>query len=199
MTVTTARQRVLNQLIKLGSASTRGLARTLRVSEPSVRHHLRVLVSEGRVEVRDSPPQDGHRGGGGRGRPEKIFCPSAARMGNNLAGLVEALLLIEGSMLKIENLAKYILNTDQFANLPISKRLTLLVEKLNERHYQARWEAGAEGPRFIFGRCPYAAVIEGHPELCQMDASVLGNALGREVSQLGRIQKGQSVCVFGVR
>jgi predicted ArsR family transcriptional regulator len=66
-------------------------------------------------------------------------------------------------------------------------------------HYQARWEAGADGPRVLFGRCPYAAVIEGHPELCQMDVSLLGNALGREVRQLGKIEKAQGLCVFAVR
>lgn len=75
----------------------------------------------------------------------------------------------------------------------------MLVEKLNGMHYQARWEAGADGPRIIFGRCPYAAVIEGHPELCQMDVGLLGNALGRDVRQLAKIEKAQGVCVFVVR
>ena len=75
----------------------------------------------------------------------------------------------------------------------------MLIEKLNEMHYQSRWEAGADGPRVIFGRCPYAAVIEGHPELCQMDANLLENMFGREVRQLGRIEKAQGLCVFAVR
>jgi predicted ArsR family transcriptional regulator len=74
-----------------------------------------------------------------------------------------------------------------------------LVEKLNEMHYQSRWEAGAEGPRVLFGRCPYAAVIEKHPELCRMDVNVLGNALGRELKQLGKIEKGMGICVFGMK
>ena len=51
----------------------------------------------------------------------------------------------------------------------------------------------------LFGRCPYAAVIEKHPELCGMDVSMLGNALGREVKQLGKIGKGMGMCVFGMR
>ena len=192
MTVTTSRQRVLNQLTKLGSASTRELARTLRMSEATVRHHLRVLAADGRVTIASVRAE-------GRGRPEKVFSLSAALAGDNLAGLAEALLNVERSTFNVERLAEVILDSDPFANLPISKRLAMLVEKLNERHYQSRWEAGAEGPRIIFGRCPYAAVIDGHPELCQMDAEVLVRALNGEVRQVEKIAKGRGACIFSVR
>ncbi|MFZ5857838.1 MAG: helix-turn-helix transcriptional regulator [Chloroflexota bacterium] len=192
MPVTTARQRVLAQLHKSGRASARELARTLRMSEANVRHHLRVLAADGRVTASLVRAQ-------GRGRPEKVFSLSAALAGDNLAGLAEALLSVERSTLNVERLAEVILNSSPFTNLPISKRLALLVEKLNERHYQSRWEAGAEGPRVIFGRCPYAAVIEGHPELCQMDASVLNHALNGDVRQIEKIEKGRGVCIFSIR
>jgi predicted ArsR family transcriptional regulator len=189
-----SRQKILAYLRKNRDASARELARTLRMSEANVRHHLRVLASDGRVSVvRARVPL------AGRGRPEKVFSLSAALEGDNLAGLAEALLSVEGLTLKVERLAGHILEAGQFAHLPIAKRLALLVEKLNDRHYQSRWEAGAEGPRMLFGRCPYAVVIEKHPELCLMDARLLGNALGREVRQLGKIEKGMGVCVFGMR
>ncbi|MBV6395476.1 MAG: hypothetical protein HFACDABA_01052 [Anaerolineales bacterium] len=195
MPVTTARQKVFAQLNKLGPSSARDLARTLRMSEANVRHHLRHLASDGRVTPLPSPPRGGDQS---RGRPEKVYRLSAALEGDNLAALTDALLSVEGQKSKVENLASQILNTEQFTNLPISKRLALLVEKLNAMHYQSRWEAGAEGPRMLFGRCPYAAVIGKHPELCRMDVSVLGNALGREVKQLGKIEKGMGACVFAM-
>jgi predicted ArsR family transcriptional regulator len=195
----TTRQRILNLLKKTRSASAREIARALNLSAPNVRHHLGVLGSDGRVTPLPSSPREGSRGMTGRGRPEKLYSLSQAALGDNLAGLVEAFLTVEGQRLKVEGLAEHILDATQFTNLPIPKRLALLVEKLNEMHYQARWEAGADGPRVLFGRCPYAAVIEGHPELCQMDVSLLGNALGREVRQLGKIEKGMGMCVFGVR
>jgi predicted ArsR family transcriptional regulator len=185
------RQRILNHLKKTRSASAREIARALNLSAPNVRHHLGVLASDGRVEV------TAVTGSGERGRPEKQYSLSQAALGDNLSGLVEALLSVEGQRLKVEGLADHILDSNQFTHLPIPKRLALLVEKLNEKHYQARWEAGAEGPRVIFGRCPYAAVIEGHPELCQMDVRVLENILGRNVQPLAKIEKGQGMCVFG--
>jgi hypothetical protein len=60
-------------------------------------------------------------------------------------------------------------------------------------NYQARWEAGAEGPRIIFGLCPYAAIIEKHPELCRMDTALLGKMLGREAEQRLKLAP---VCMF---
>jgi predicted ArsR family transcriptional regulator len=188
----TTRQRILNHLKKTRAASAREIARVLNLSAPNVRHHLGVLASDGRVDAATARQ-------GERGRPEKFYSLSQAALGDNLSALTEALLVIADSRLKVESLASHILDGNQFTNLPISKRLALLVEKLNGMHYQMRWEAGADGPRVIFGRCPYAAVIEGHPELCQMDVGLLGNALGRDVRQLGKIEKAQGVCVFVMR
>ena len=173
----TARQKVLAHLKKTRAASAREIARALNMSAPNVRHHLGILVSDGRLEV-TSVYQRGERG-----RPEKVYSLSQAALGDNLSVLTDALLTEAGSGLSVEALASRILDSGQFANLPVAKRLVLLVEKLDEMHYQARWEAGAEGPRVILGRCPYAKVIDGHPELCKMDASLLENVLGRPVSQ----------------
>lgn len=172
----TARQKILVHLKKTRSASSREIARALKMSVPNVRHHLSVLCSDGRVEFVAVNNRDG------RGRPEKLYSLSQGALGDNLPALANALLDVAGPTLKMDAVAGLILNSSQFANLPITKRLALLVEKLNEMHYQARWEATAEGPRLIFGRCPYAKVINGHAELCKMDLSMLKNALARPVN-----------------
>ena len=187
------RQRILSHLKKTHSASAREIARALDLSAPNVRHHLGVLSADGRVEVANAV------GRGERGRPEKSYSLSQAALGDNLSGLAEALLAEAGSKIDWEAMAGRILGAAESSNLPVAARLRLLVEKLNEQHYQARWEAGADGPRVLFGRCPYAAVIEGHPELCQMDAFLLSNFLRMEARQLGKIGKGQGACVFAVR
>lgn len=187
----TARQKVLAHLKKTRAASAREIARALKMSAPNVRHHLSVLCSDGRVEFVAVNNR------AGRGRPEKLYSLSAAALGDNLSVLANALLDEAGSGLNIEAVASRILNSRQFINLPVTKRLVLLVEKLNEMHYQARWEAGAEGARVIFGRCPYAKVIAGHPELCKMDAAVLGRALGRSVLQVAKSEAdGRGFCPF---
>ena len=189
----TARHKVLAHLKKTRAASAREIARALKMSAPNVRHHLSVLCSDGRVEVTALHNREG------RGRPEKMYSLSQSALGDNLSALTHALLTVSGSSLNSDALAGHILNSSQFANLPITKRLALLVEKLNEMHYQARWEASAEGPRIILGRCPYAKVIEGHPELCKMDAAMLQSALGNKMEQTAKMENQQSICVFAMR
>ena len=189
----TARQKVLAHLKKTRSASAREIARALKMSAPTVRHHLGVLVSDGRVEMTETRPRDG------RGRPEKLYSLSQAALGDNLSALANALLVEAGSGLRVEALASQILGAAQFSGLPIQKRLAILVEKLNEMNYQARWEASAGGPRVILARCPYAKVIDGHPELCKMDAAILGSALGSDVEQLSKMEKMHGICIFAMR
>lgn len=186
----TSRQKILTHLKKTRTASAREIARALKLSAPNVRHHLSVLCSDGRVEMTSLHNR------GGRGRPEKVYSLSQAVIGDNLSALVKALLAEAGPKVRMEALAGRILDAGQFENLPIAKKLGLLLDKLNEMHYEARWEAGSEGPRVMFGRCPYAKVIDSHPELCKMDLVLLAKALGRPVAFAQRPQKTQRLCPF---
>ena len=63
----TARQKVLTYLTKNRVASAREISRSLKMSAATVRHHLRVMVADGRLEV------ESVRGREGRGRPEKVY------------------------------------------------------------------------------------------------------------------------------
>ena len=189
--MTTARQKVLTYLNKSRTASAREIARSLRMSAATVRHHLRVLAADGRLELSSV------RGRDGRGRPEKIYSLPRAALGTNLAALSEALLAEAGPGIRMELLAKQLAKVDNFAGQPLAKRLNLTVERTNGMNYHARWEAGSEGPRVVFSHCPYAAIIEKHPELCKMDEALLKDLVGQAARQILKIGKeGSSVCVF---
>ena len=190
----TARQRVLAFLIKTRSASSREISRALRMSAANVRHHLRVLVSDGRLEVSTVGSREG------RGRPEKVYSLPRGLLGDNLSVLAEALLAEAGPKVRMEALAKHLAGEADFASQPVAKRLNLIVEKLNQMNYHARWEAGPTGPRVIFGHCPYASIIAKHPELCRMDAALLEKLTGQSAEQLTKIgQDGGLACVFVLR
>ena len=189
--MTTARQKVLTYLEKSRTASAREIARALKMSAATVRHHLRVLATDGRLEMASV------RGRDGRGRPEKIYGLPRAALGDNLSALSDALLTEAGSEISMEAIAKRLAAAPNFAGQPLIKRLNLTVEKFNQMNYHAHWEAGSEGPRILFGHCPYAAIIEKHPELCKMDASILKEWMGHSARQVFRTGKdGSSVCVF---
>ena len=193
--MTTSRQKILTHLKKTRSASAREIARALKLSAPNVRHHLSVLSSDGRVEMTSVHNREE------RGRPEKVYSLSDAALGDNLSALAEAVLTVAGSSLNLEAVASLILDESLFVGQSMNRRLALLVEKLNEMHYQARWEAGAGGPRVLFGRCPYARVIEGHPEICTMDAALLQKTLARPVSAMKKNEttlKGMCPFIFQI-
>jgi predicted ArsR family transcriptional regulator len=198
----TARHKVLAYLKKQRVASPIQIGRALKMSAANVRHHLSILTADGRIvmigETRDKR----------RGRPMKVYGLSEKSLGDNLS-LLSSVLLKSWQMtfpaskrqstmhLLAEELANQIGRTNPYDL--ITKRLANLIEKLNEMHYQSRWEAGAEGPRILFSHCPYAAIIDKHPELCQMDGFLLGEEIGAKVRQLAKIDQkpdGISHCIF---
>jgi len=189
--MTTVRQKVLAHLNKNRTASTREIARALQLSAATVRHHLRVLAADGRLEMASM------RGRDGRGRPEKVYSLPRSALGDNLAALSDMLLTEAKPGLKIDVLAKRLAGQSDLPGQPLVKRLNLTIEKLNQMNYHARWEAGSEGPRIIFSHCPYAAIIEKHPELCQMDEALIKERTGERAAQIFKIGKeGSTVCVF---
>ena len=189
--MTTARQKVLAYFAKSRTASTREIARALKMAPATVRHHLRVLASDGRLELTSFRRQDG------KGRPEKVYSLPRAALGDNLAALSDALITESGTTVRMEALARRLGAESNFDGHALTKRLNLTVEKLNSMNYHARWEAGSEGPRILFSHCPYAAIIEKHPELCQMDQVLLRELMGQPAKQLLMSGKeGSTVCVF---
>jgi predicted ArsR family transcriptional regulator len=190
----TARQKILAHFKRTRSASAREIARALNMSAPNVRHHLGILVSDGRLDL-DSVHQHGERG-----RPEKMYSLSQSTLGDNLSVLADALLREKVDLQAVGERIVQSQGLAVIANQVMPKRLALLIDKLNEMHYQARWEAGAEGPRVIFGRCPFAKIIERHPELCKVDETMLEMSLGRPIASFTKSEtNARGSCPFVFR
>jgi predicted ArsR family transcriptional regulator len=188
----TTRQKILDYLKRSRSVSARELARVLGLTPANMRHHLGILSTDGRVEVFQQRK-------GNRGRPEKVYRLAGTLVGDNLSALADALLTEANGKVQMEALGKRMAGEDLASGQPLMRRLVSTVERLNGTHYQARWEAGAGGPRIVLGHCPYEAVIENHPELCQMDAALLSKLLNGEVRQIAKLEKGAGglpYCVF---
>lgn len=189
----TARQKVLSYLHKNRTASAREISRALKLSAATVRHHLRVLISDRRLEISSMRRREA------RGRPEKVYSLPRAALGDNLPALADALLVEAGSAVRMEALAKRLAGKSNFESQPLAKKLNLTIEKSNQMNYHAHWEAGSAGPRIIFSHCPYAAIIEKHPELCKMDEALLEEWIGEPATQIFKTGKdGSSVCIFAV-
>ncbi len=194
MTIT--RQKIIGYLEKNRLASARELARALHTGAANVRHHLSVLAADGRVSLAGERRE-------GRGRPEKLYSLSRALRGDNLPGLAAALLdsylgdlSVEQKHQSMVSLGRRMSGPSSPGGAPDARRLVDLVERLNQLHYMARWEAGSGGPNVIFGQCPYAAVIEAYPELCRADAAMLEASLGMRAELKTRLRP---ACLFLLR
>jgi predicted ArsR family transcriptional regulator len=202
MSKATARQRVFAYLKKQRNASAKEIGQALKMSAASVRHHLSILGGDGMIATAGVTHIKE------RGRPVKVYKVSDQYLGDNLSLLSSALLTNRLEALSaskrqafLQTLAEDL--ADQIGvlnkNDQITRRLTNLLEKLNALPYQARWEAGAEGPRILFAHCPYARIIEKHPELCQMDGYLLAEEMGTHARQLAKMDQkpgGIAHCVF---
>jgi predicted ArsR family transcriptional regulator len=179
----TTRQKILDYLKRNRTVSSREIARALQMTPANARHHLGILAADRRVEVISQRQV-------GRGRPEKVYRLAGTLVGDNLSVLVDALLAEADGRVEMEAIGKRLAGETKGADQPLMRRLTSTIENLNRMHYQARWEAGAQGPRIVLGNCPYSAVIEQHPELCKMDSALLEKFMGGEVRQMARLESG---------
>lgn len=196
----TIRARILDLLQTKGRLSAVELSQALRMTPANARHHLSILINEGVVEVA------GQRSPQGRGRPTQLYTLTQQSRRNNLGGLANALLEELLGLLPEEERAAILMRTAERlaggqpkGGLSLTQRLSQAIHQLNGAHYQARWEAHAEAPYIILGHCPYAEILPDHPELCQLDALLLGTLLGAPVRQTAKLAKdglGGTFCRF---
>lgn len=203
----TSRQRVLEYVQAHYPVTAADLSRALRMTQANARHHLAILHQRGLLQLA------GQRLPQGKGRPAQLYMPSEHSLGHNLAQLASALL----GQLKahadpteldslMRDLAGRLLQASHEPQVEggrsMTSRLYHAVQRLNEMHYQARWEAWRGAPRLILGHCPYAAIIHQHPELCRMDAYMLEEMTDAAVEQVGKLTpdgKGALHCSFRIQ
>jgi predicted ArsR family transcriptional regulator len=196
------RSRIQDYLRKQKTASVNELSRSLAMTGANIRHHLAMLEADNLIEVVCQRREE-------RGRPVNVYGLSRRVLGDGLNELAGAMFEVwlsgataEPRKAGLKSLAVQ-LGGDALpcTDTQLPQRLSQMVNRLNALHYQARWEAGMDGPRVILGLCPYAAIIALYPELCQMDAFLLEQWTGSPVEQTARLQssvKGYPFCSFRV-
>jgi predicted ArsR family transcriptional regulator len=201
-----ARQRILAYLQTHHGVSAAEISRALRVTPANIRHHLSILAGDGRAKV-VGERRPATNAGQGRGRPVQIYGLGDTASGDNLSELADAVLAQWLKALPPDQrdsalgaLAAHLADipTGERSG-PVTRRLAQAMTRLNALHYRARWEAHAQGPRVVFEHCPYAAILEKHPELCRMDSFLLKELLGAETAQTAKLElnaRGLRFCMF---
>jgi predicted ArsR family transcriptional regulator len=147
----------------------------------------------------------------GKGRPKKRYRLSRPGGEHNLQNLSSAILNLLRSRLSTEEYQAFINSlagalassiSPAHAASSLSHKMTSSIQFLNACYYAARWEAHKTGPRVTFHNCPYAAIIDDHPELCTLDQKILEYLLGLPVEQTIKLEatpQGLFYCCFQVK
>lgn len=201
----TTRDHILNFLFRRQTTTTAEISRSLHLTRANIRHHLKILLREGVVVVRAA------RSTGSKGRPELLFGLTSQAVKHNfhmLSAVLLSLLLqdrnIEEKNDPLQAMVEKFLSIQEWQAHPRKNFSVLLfncARIMNSMNYEFRWEAHALAPHVILGHCPYAAIIDQHPELCIFDAKLLGTMLGttvRQVTILEPASAGIQQCVFQV-
>lgn len=192
------RQGILDYLRTNHQATPGELSRNLQVTAANIRNHLGILQEQGLVEVvGQSVPS-------GRGRPRQLYALNSSAKANNLAQLTRALLecIAPDQEEILRNVARTLAGESLALHPNPTQRLYQAVQRLNALNYNARWEARLGGPRVMLEHCPYAPILNQHPELCQMDGYLVERLTGLDVQQTARIEQsstGPKACIFSVR
>lgn len=191
------RDQILTYLARHQTASAAQISHALQLSAADIRHHLAGLARAGMVQ------RAGTTSTGERGRPRQLYRLTPQARQHNLVGLAHSLLnhlLAAGNVQELDQLAKRLANFDPSATSQ-AQRLVQAIKRLNELEYEARWEAHAGAPVILFGNCPYAPLIDQHPELCQMDAALIAHLSGLNADQTAKLKPnslGALQCMFRI-
>lgn len=194
--VNPTRERIIEYLQTQRRCTVPQISDAFHMTRANMRYHLEKLVADGTVEV--SRPLVPARV---RGRPVQVYQLAVSSRPSNLPQLVDILLNQLTGEEQLQQIAAA-LAADGDIPRHVTQRISRVVQILNLKRYQARWEAHAQAPRIILRNCPYAAVLANHPELCRMDAYMLEQLLNLPVEQLARMDIFDSqppACIFAVQ
>jgi DeoR family suf operon transcriptional repressor len=194
---------VLTILQRRGKSTVKELGLALGVTANAVRQQITSLVAEGYVE------QEVERSG--RGRPRHLYSLTAA--GRTLFpqhydeftnGLLREILISDGSR-KVEELlgrmgrrlaAQY---ESELAGLPTIQRTARLTELLNAKGILAEMRLQPDGIVFHEYTCPYYDLAREYRAICDMEESMIAQAVRQPVELVACTLDGNHGCQFRIR
>ena len=197
------RQAILAYLREHRLATAKELSGWLDRTPANIRHHLDILSDGGLVKVAHEEP------GVGKGRPALVFSLTSHTAEHSLDILAKALLTGLSGQSRQERVARLrcvaaalsgTTGGEDISGAPI-QRLHHATRRLNDMNYLARWEAHATGPQIIMSNCPYAGILDDHPELCELDGYLVEELTGMQVRHVERfscLAGGTPYCIFSV-
>lgn len=196
---------ILSTIREQGTATVADLAAAMGISPISVRHHLVSLQAEGLVSV-DLQRQS-------VGRPRHIYQLTSAadryfpapnryhHLADRLLDELKVSLTPQQLNAILDRMAANIAARygGMAASGTLEERLHKLVEILGEEGFRAMVRRVDETTLLAQVNCPYVSVGQRHPEICQIDQTIIRSILGHEVQRTACVLDGDRTCTYSVQ
>lgn len=194
------RDRILHTLLTQPRATINELANAVNINAISVRHHLSNLQADGLV----ISEEERH----GVGRPRLIYYlsdkgietfPSRYYSLTNrlLEQLKETLpsTELDSIFTKIGNdlIEEHL---PEIESLDTEARLEFVKEILADEGHLIEWEKQESGYHIYEKTCPYYHISQNHPEICNLDQTLLSRILEAPVTKITCINQGDARCTY---
>jgi len=174
MTRTTQREKIFRFIASRKQATAQEVANWFKLPVSSVRFHLRILVSEGRINAaRTTRIRQ-------LGKPRHVYHVVGGSDADVFRSLLDAVissdnLVADRSVEVIELLARTVIGEHERRGGSLTLDLIDLIERLNESGYDARWEVHRNAPSVILQECPYARSVCRKEIYCEMDRKIISS------------------------
>jgi DeoR family transcriptional regulator, suf operon transcriptional repressor len=192
----TTRKAILASLKTLDRATVSDLANAVGVKAVTIRHHLTALLADGLIHMEEQRQA--------LGRPVHVYRLSDKgwamfpQQRSLVRGVLDQLNASGGASGLIETISEGIAEDirKMFANLPPGQRMRELIKLLAREGFSAEWQRSDDGLRLVEHQCPYYDFGHEHPELCQIDETMIRAALEVDVQKIACLLSGDQVCIY---
>ncbi len=194
------REKILLFLLKNPKSTINDLAETAQINTISVRHHLNNLLAEGLILAEE----ERH----GVGRPRLVYLLSdegLERFPSRYYRLTNRILdrfreTVSPEILNgiFKEIAKDIASDHRqtLKNLSLEGKLNFLQNLLDEEGFNVEWEKKQDHYLIHEVSCPYFHVAQTHPEVCNLDQTLISEMLEIPANKLNCILNGDHHCSF---
>jgi len=174
---------ILEILKEQGQATVDEMAKQLKLTPMTVRHHLNVLQSQGLVAIAELR----HRRSAGRPRQvytlteegNDLFPTSYHRLADCLMDEIKELVNEDQIRRILQRIGeKMAAEAPDTLGLPMEERVIAVSEFLTDKGFISRWEKLEDGYALHQFNCPYRRVARDHAEVCHMDLALISTLLG---------------------
>ncbi len=194
------REKIISSLLAHPDSTINDLAEAVKINGISVRHHLTNLQADGLVAAEE----ERH----GVGRPRLVykltdlgmekFPTNYLKLTNRLLDQLKTILPPE----KVNDLfAEVALNLakgykEDIAKLPIEDQLNAVKAILSQEGFIIEWEKKGKDYLIRNISCPYYHVGLAHPEVCNIDRTIISTLLSRPVKLHECLLDGKTNCTY---